>query len=164
MRTVCLLLILVAACKDKQETKPSPPPPAPELKPQPTPTPTPAPAPELAKPAEPTQRVVKPAGGLNTPAEYEAKAFDLTDKLIAVFAGAGTNCEKLADNLEVFLDVNKAAIGATEAFETANPFAQDDLEPKLQGRVRKLVETSGVTIQKCGDHQRVQAALAKLPD
>jgi hypothetical protein len=160
MRTVCLLLILVAACKDKQETKPSPPPPAPELKP----APTPAPPPEVAKPAEPTPRVVKPAGGLNTAAEYEAKAFDLTDKLIAVFAGAGANCDKLADNLEIFLDANKTAIGATEAFETANPFAQDDLEPKLQGRVKKLVETSGMTIQKCGDDQRVQAALAKLPD
>jgi hypothetical protein len=157
MRTLCLLLIVALACKtDKQEAKPSPPPTAPEVKPSP---PTEAP-----KPAESAARVVKPAGGINTAAEYEAKAFELTDKLTAVFGAAGTNCDKLADNLEIFLDENKTALAGTDAFETANPFAEDDLEPKLQTRAKTLIEKMGFSMQACGKDQRVQAALAKLPD
>lgn len=168
MRTVCLLLILVAACKQKPEAKPSPPPtpasapapaPAPEVKPEPAPT---LPV-EAAKPAEPAARVVKPAGGLNTAADYEAKAFELTDKLTAVFAASGTNCEKLADGLEIFVDENQAALAGTDAFETANPFAEDDLEPKLQTRAKTLVQKMGLVMRACGKDQRVQAALAKLP-
>jgi hypothetical protein len=158
MRTACLLLILVVACKtDKQETKPSPPP-APEVKP------APAPATEAAKIETPEHRIVKPAGGINTTAEYEAKAFDLTDKLTSALGAAGTSCAKLADTLEVFIDENKAALAATDQFEAANPFAEDDLEPKLQTRAKPLIEKMMVVMQKCGNDQRVQAAMAKLPD
>lgn len=160
MRIVCLALILVAACKEKQEAKPPPAPPAPEVKQEPAPTPPP----ETPKPTAEPARVVKPAGGINTPAEYETKAFELTDKLTAVFAAAGTNCEKLADNLEIFVDANKAALASTDAFETANPFAEDDLEPKLQTRARTLIQKMNISMQACQKHQGVQAALAKLPD
>jgi hypothetical protein len=160
MRTVCLLLIVVAACKtDKQEAKPSPLPPAPEVKQPPA-----LPPAEAPKPAEATPRVVKPAGGIKTAAEYEAKAFDLTDKLTAVFGAAGTNCDKLADNLEIFVDENQAALAGTDAFETANPFAEDDLEPKLQTRAKTLIQKMALSMQACGKNQRVQGALAKLPD
>lgn len=160
MRIVCLALILVAACKEKQEAKPTPPAPAPAVEQQPAPTPSAEPPTPTAEPA----RVVKPAGGINTPAEYEAKAFDLTDKLTSAFAAAGTNCDKLADNLEIFIDANKAALASTDAFETANPFAEDDLEPKLQARAKRLIQKMSVSMQACQKHQGVQAALAKLPD
>src|SRR5690349_13552370 len=102
MRTCLAVLFLVAACKEKQAAKPPPPPPT-----------TTAPAPamkqdaaamEAPKPADSTKAAIKPAGGLNTADEYEAKAFELTDKLSSVFAAGGTNCEKLANNLERFLD------------------------------------------------------------
>src|SRR5687768_6169550 len=152
MRTVCLLLIVVAACKtDKQEAKPSPPA-VPDVKQEPPPVV------EAAKPAEPPARVVKPAGGINTPAEYEAKAFDLTDKLTAVFAAAGTNCDKLADNIDIFIDTNKQALASTDEFEAANPFAEDDLEPKLQTRAKTLIQRMSISMQACGKHQGVQAA------
>jgi hypothetical protein len=161
MRIVCLaLIVVVAACKEKQEAKPTPPAPAPAVEQQPAPTPPAEPPAPTAEPA----RVVKPAGGINTPAEYEAKAFDLTDKLTSAFAAAGTNCDKLADNLEIFIDANKAALASTDAFEAANPFAEDDLEPKLQARAKRLIQKMSVSMQACQKHQGVQTALAKLPD
>ena len=117
MRTGWLVLLVVAfACKvDKQEAKPAP-------TPAPAPTPKPeAPKSEPTKADEITKPAIKPAGGINTSAEYEANALDLTDKLTAVFAGSGTNCDKLANNLETFLATNKDALAATDLFEAANP-------------------------------------------
>ncbi len=163
MRIVCLALILVAGCKEKQEAKPTPPAPAPAVEQAPAPAPAPPAEPPPTPAADPA-RVVKPAGGINTPAEYEAKAFDLTDKLTSAFAAAGTNCDKLADNLEIFIDANKVALASTDAFEAANPFAEDDLEPKLQARAKRLIQKMSVSMQACQKHQGVQAALAKLPD
>src|SRR5262245_4775398 len=159
MRCACLVaVILVVACKEKQETKPAPPPPPP------APAVEKKPAAETPTPAEPSKPAIKPAGGINTAAEYESKALDLTDKLIAVFAGSGPNCDKLAHNLERFLEDNKDAITATDQFEAVNPSAEDDLEPKLQSKVRPLIEKMTFSMQKCEKHQGVQAALAKLPD
>ena len=159
MRRVCLIVVLLVACKDKQDTKPAPAPtPAPEVKPPPV-----QPV-DITKPTEPTKPVIKPAGGINTAAEYEAKAFDLTDKLTAVFAGAGTNCEKLADNLEIFVDTNKAALEATDQFEAVNPSAEDDLDPKLQSRAQVLMQKLSISMQACKNHAGVKAALAKIPD
>ena len=164
MRTACLLLVLaLVSCKEKQEAKPAPAPgsaaaPAAPVAPQGSA------AADPTKPVTPTKPPIKPAGGINTAEEYEAKAFDLMDKLTAVFGGAGTNCDKLADNLDVFLDVNKAAITATDQFQDANPSAEDDLEAKLQARMQVFMENAKLSMQACQKHARVQAALAKLPD
>ena len=158
MRTVCFVVLLLAACKDKQEAKPTPAPTAapatPERKEMPTP--------EAPKPAEPA--AIKPAGGFNTAAEYEAKAFELTDKLADVFGNAGTNCEKLADRLEVFADENKQAFASTQAFEDANPSAEEALDAKMQDKAKGLMQKISVSMQACQKNARVVAALKKLPD
>jgi hypothetical protein len=160
MRTACLVLvILAAACKEKQEAKPAPSPtPAPEVKKE-----APPPA-EVAKPAEPTKPLIKPAGGINTAAEYETKAFDLLDQLTNVFATSGTNCDKLAANIELFLDKNQGALTATDQFGDANPSAEDDLETKMQGKSQQFMQTAGISIKACQNHAGVKAAMAKLPD
>jgi len=160
MRTVCFALLLLAACKEKQDTKPTPAPttaPAPDKQ-------EPAPPPEAAKPAPAEPAAVKPAGGLNTQADYEAKAFELTDKLADVFAAAGTNCDKLADNIERFAADNQQALAGTDAFEQANPTAEDTLEPKLREKARGLMQKMSISMQACQKSERVKAALAKLPD
>ncbi|HEY5946199.1 MAG TPA: hypothetical protein VIV40_11940 [Kofleriaceae bacterium] len=162
MRTVWLVLILVAACKDKQEAKPAPAPtPPPVAKQEPTPPPAEPTTPTAPGPAAPA--AIKPAGGITSAADYEAKAFDLTDKLTAVFASAGTNCDKLADSLEVFVDENQAALASTSAFQAANPTVEDELEPKLQQRAQTLITKMRASMQACQKHARVTAALAKLP-
>ena len=161
MRTACLLVVLsLVACKEKEQAKPAPAPGSAAAPAQPQGSAVADPA----KPVEPTKPVIKPAGGINTAAEYEAKAFDLMDKLTAVFAGAGTNCDKLADNLEVFLDTNKDAIMGTEQFQKVNPSAEDDLEPKLQSRMKAFMDKASLSLKACEKHAGVSAALAKLPD
>src|SRR5689334_867611 len=116
MRIVCLVLVVsLVSCKEKQDAKP---PPAPGSAAGPVVAQaSDASVGEATLPPEPTKPPIKPAGGINTTAEYEAKAFDLMDKLTAVFGAAGTNCDKLADGLEVFIDTNQAAITSTEQFQ-----------------------------------------------
>ncbi|HEY5927287.1 MAG TPA: hypothetical protein VIV11_36620 [Kofleriaceae bacterium] len=160
MCRACVVLVLLVACNDKQDTKATPSPSA-EVKP---PAPPPVEAPKQISAAEPTKPAIKPTGGINTAAEYEQKAFDLTDKLTAVFAGAGTNCEKLADNLEIFVATHKAAFEATDQFEAVNPSAEDDLDSKLQSRAQALIQKSRISMQACQNHAGVKAALAKIPD
>jgi hypothetical protein len=163
MRIGCFaLVILLAACKDKQEQKPAPaaaPPPVaqPETR-EPKEASPPAPLP----PPGPTP--IKPAGGINTAAEYEARALQLLDELTAVFEASGTNCEKLARNIDVFVDKHRDALAATDQFEAANPSAEDDLEPKLQEKAKVFMQRLNISMQACQKHEGVKAALAKLPE
>ena len=157
MRIACLVVVLLAcACKEKQEAKPAP-----------APTPPPAPIVKKEEPpvnTEPTKPVIKPAGGINTNEEYVQKALDLTDGLIKVFEVSGRNCDKLANNIETFIETNKDALAATDQFEHVNPSAEDDLEPKLQSRAKLLIEKAGFALKACDKHAGFQAAMAKLPD
>ena len=163
MRSASLVFfLLVTACKDKPKATPAPAP-APQHAAAATPeAATPAP---VAKPAEAAPApAIEPGGGFTTAAQYEAKAVDLVDKLTAVFAAAGTNCDKLADNLEVFLDENRAAFAGTDAFEAANPTAQANLQTKMQDKAHQFLTTANASMQACKTNARVTAALAKLPD
>lgn len=162
MRSWCLAIVFVlAACKEKKEAAPAPAP-TPSAPPAAAPK---APAPEAPKPAEPVAQpaAIKPAGGITTTDDYEHKAFDLMDKLTTVFERSGTNCEKLADNLEVFLDENKAAIEGTQAFGSANPSADDELEAKMMDKGKIFIAKANPGMQACQKNARVKAALAKLP-
>jgi hypothetical protein len=165
MRNVCVLLLaLVCACKEKQEAKPASAPaptPAPAVKQEPAPI---APAPDAAVAVEHAQpSATVPAGGFATGAEYEAKAGERVAKLTDVFARAGTNCERLADGLDRFVEENKAVLASADAFEAANPSAQNDLRPKLENQTRALMAKLNISMQACQNHARVKAALANLP-
>ena len=163
MYKLCFALVVVVGCKEKQDAKPAPaaPPPVEQKQPPPPSVAESAPPPAAA-PVAPA--VVKPAGGFNTAAEYEAKAFDVIDKLTAVFSRAGTNCDKLADGLELFVADHQTVFANTDAFELANPAAKDALEAKMQEKARTFMQTANASMQACQKHQGVKDALAKLPD
>jgi hypothetical protein len=167
MRTLALsavLLVVLAACKDKkQEAQPAPAAPAAAPGSAAKPEAPALPPGEVAPVAHPPV-VIKPAGGFNTAAEYEAKAFTLIDQLTEVFKRSGTNCDKLAAGIEVFLVDHKAELASTDAFEAANPTAEDTLEGKMQEKAKNFMIVANGSMQACGKHEGVQAALAKLPD
>jgi hypothetical protein len=166
MRTLCFALVLFAACKNKEEAKPTPAAPAPTA-PAPAPAATPEPAlptPEAPKPTEAAPAAIKPAGGFNTEAEYEAKAMEMIDQLTTTFSVSGTNCEKLADNIDIFIDRNKAAIASTDAFQDANPGVENRLEAKMQDKAKKFMVAANASMQACQNHEGVKAALSKLPN
>ena len=162
MRLVLVAFVLVTACKEKQSAKPAP---APEAKTTTTTPPPQLPAqetPEDKKAAAPVP--IKPAGGFNTAEDYEKKAFELMDKFSSAFSAAGTDCEKLADNLEVFAHDNRGTFDNTQAFEKENPKAEETLETKMAEKTKQLMLKVKVSMDKCGKHERVMAALKSLPD
>jgi hypothetical protein len=158
------LVLLVAACKEKKQEATPAPAPAPEPAPVEPQAPPPSLPGEAQPPAEAAPVAVKPAGGYNTIAEYETRAIELTDKLAAVFAGAGTNCDKLAKSLDAFFTEHAAAIEGGQAFEDANPGAQSALNdnPKMQERSRAFMTKVSASMQACQNHQGVKDALSKL--
>src|SRR5688572_11902353 len=162
MRLVLVAFVLVTACKVNQSAKPAP---APEAKTQAA-TPPPALPEQQAGNDKPGAAPVpiKPAGGFNTAEDYEKKAFELMDKFSSAFSAAGTDCEKLADNLEVFAHDNKGVFDNTQAFEKENPKAEETLEAKMAEKTKQLMLRVKVTMDKCGKHERVMAALKSLPD
>ena len=156
-------LLLVTACKDKKEqAKPTPveTKPAEPVKPEAPKATEAAPTPPPPTPDKPAE--VKPAGGLNTQAEYEKRAVDLTDQLLDVFAKNGTSCDKLATALDQFMDKNKDAISGAKAFEAANPDAEKQIAGKMQDRQKQVATKVGPVMKKCEKHEGLRDALARL--
>ena len=138
---------LVTACGKKDEAKSADPKPA------------------ESKPGE-AKAGDKPAAGAGfaTAQEYEAKAMGLMDKAIAIFAGAGKDCDKLATDLNKFMDDNKAAFESATAFEKANPAAKAALDKKSEAKQKEFQDKGGPAIEACKDNKSLKAALEKMPD
>lgn len=170
VRISLLSLVLLGACKEKKtepkvEPKTETPAVAPEA-PKPTETaptpPSPTPPPTEAKPAAPV--AIKPAGGFNTQAEYEAKANELMNKLFAVFQQAGSNCDKLTEGINKFVDTHKQVLAGAKEFEKANPEAEKQLNAKMKAREQEFAMKLGPAMQACQSHKGLQAAMQKLDD
>jgi hypothetical protein len=168
MYKLCFVVAILVGCKEKPDAKPAAPAPAPIEATQPAPAPSLAPAepaaPPAPAPAPPAAAQVLPAGGFRTAAEYEAKAIELLDKLTQVFARGGTNCDKLADGIELFVADHQSELANTGAFEVANPGVQDALEAKMQDKAKRFMQHASASLQACQAHRGVKDALAKLPD
>ena len=151
MRTILLATVLLfSACKKKDETKPA--------------EPTAVEKKEGDKPAE-----AKPAEG--TPPEnkiinandYESKATDLTNKLLAIFVAGGKNCDKLAADMTKFSTENRATFEALKAFEKANPDAEKAFDEKMKGREKEFEEKLSPAFEACKDHEGLKKAMGSLP-
>lgn len=161
MRTILLATLLVfsaglGACKKKEETKAADPV-AVEKKGDDT------------KAADTKPADTKPAEG--TPSEqkivnandYETKAIDMTNKLLALFVDAGKDCDKLATNLSKFGDDNRALFESLKAFETSNPDAEKAFDEKMKGREKEFEDKLGPAFDACKNHEGMKTAMAKLP-
>ena len=128
-------LVLAGACKKQESTK-------------------------AGAPAGDTK--VAPVGIANA-AEYEAKANEFADKLFAVFAAAGTNCDKLAVDLGKLLDETKPTFDAAKVFETAHPDAKVALDKKMEGRMTEFQAKAGPALDACKGNKALADVLSKMP-
>src|SRR5262249_35779674 len=103
-------------------------------------------------------------GGYASQTDYEAKADVLTDELYKVFEAAGTNCDKLAQGLNQFIDKNAAAIQGSKEFEKANPGVKQALADKNKDRQQRFSAKLAPMMQTCQKHRGLRDALSRLSD
>jgi hypothetical protein len=119
---------------------------------------------DKAKTAEKTadKPADKPAGEM-TAADYEAKNVDMMDKAAAMFASAGTDCDKAAAVIGKFFDDNKAPMEALVTFEKAHPDVKKQVDDKYKDKTKAFQDTIGKVIEPCKDNKAMQDALKKFP-
>jgi hypothetical protein len=87
-----------------------------------------------------------------------AKWLTFFDKLVSVVAEATGTCEKMAADVNIVIDANKDAVAvARRAHADGKKLPQAAQQRMLEG-VKKMVPG----MQKCGQHEKVRAAFAKL--
>jgi hypothetical protein len=151
MRTILLVTcVLLSACKKKDEPKAADP--AAEQK-------TEEGATGEMKPAEGAAAEVK----ITSASDYEARATEITNRLLATFSEAGKDCDKLAAGLSKLADDKRGEFAALKAFEQANPDAEKAFDAKMEARAKEFEETLAPAFDACQDHEGVKTAMEKLP-
>jgi hypothetical protein len=124
--------------------------------------PAPAPAAEPAK-TEPAAAPA-PAGEVtfSSTEDYIAKATPVGVKMIEVFKGAGTDCEKLATDLNKFLDENAAFFVAVKAYEKAHPDAKKAYSKAFKPQEKEFEAVATNIMKACMKNQNVMNAIERL--
>jgi hypothetical protein len=178
MRTILLATVLLcSACKKKEEAKPAEPAAA-AVQNQAAEAQKSAEA-ALAKAGESVEQAEQAAAmataaaagataaagvALANAVEYEKKAIEVTDKVLAIFKAHGTNCDKLAVDLTKFGTENKATFDAIKAFEAANPAAEKAFEDKMDAREEEMEKVIGPAFDACKGHEGMKKAMSMALD
>lgn len=107
----------------------------------------------------------KPAEGntIASDADYETRATELTNKLLAIFVADGTDCDKLAADLTKFGDDHRAVFQSLQAYEKAHPEAEKSFDEKMKPREKEMEEKLGPSFDACKDHEGMKKAMQNLP-
>lgn len=150
MRTLLLATLLVlTACNKKEEPKADP---AAEKK-------------EGEKPADPAKPAegAPPESNIVDDVDYESKGTDMTNKLLAIFAAAGKDCDKIAADLTVFTDQNRKLFDALKAYEKAHPEAEKKFDEKMKPREKEFEEKLTPAMEACQNHEGLKKAMNNMP-
>lgn len=153
MRTILLAtLLLFTACKKKDEAKPAE-------------TTAEKKEAEGTKPAEGTMPAegTPPENNIASDTDYETHATDLTNKLLAIFAADGKDCDKLAADLTKFGDDNRKLFESLKAYEQAHPDAEKKFDEKMKPREKEMEEKIGPSFEACKDHEGMKKAMQNMP-
>jgi hypothetical protein len=123
-----------------------------------TPTPSaPAPTPAPMAPATPPA-----AAAIASEADYVKVGVVLMDKMIDIFKAAGTNCDKLADDLTKLLADSDADFKATLVYEKAHPDAKQKFEAQTKDKTAAFEASAQPGLTACKDNKKLAQALTKL--
>jgi hypothetical protein len=116
-------------------------------------------APAKAEPAAPA-----PAAGaaIASDDDYVSKGVALSGKLVGVFQAAGTDCDKLADELTKFMTENSAMIAASKTYEKAHPDAKKKYDEASKDQTAAFEKAAGPAMGACQSNKKLGEAMAKL--
>jgi len=130
--------------------------------------------PAATKPAEPGSAAAAPAAPATAPAapaapaaiasddDYIAKASTMIDKMTETVKGAGTNCDKLAEDLTKMAADNEALVKGLGAYEKAHPDAKKKFDAAAKDKETAFETAAGPAMQACQGNKKVGEALDKL--
>ncbi len=132
------------------------------------------PAESAAKPADPATPAAAPAAATPTPAApaaggaiasddaYIAMGVEMMDKVIEIFKGAGTNCDKLADDLTKLASETDGKKKASQDYEKAHPDVKKKFDAATKDKTAGFEAAAGPALTACKDNKKVGDALTKL--
>lgn len=132
MRTLCVL-VLVAGCFTSSSAPPATPPPV-EQRP-------------VAHAPPPKERTL------------EERAYELMDEMVEAFESAGTDCDKLAENLNAFSDRHQGEIKEMQEFERG---LSPEQKQAWEERTKDMTERIMPSFSACASNQNVMAAMQRL--
>jgi hypothetical protein len=123
-----------------------------------------------ATPAAPTPAAPTPAapaaGGdmIASDDDYLAKANVTLDKMTNVIKSAGSDCDKLAAELEKFTAENKGLLKAAAAYETAHPEAKKKFDDANKDKMAAFQAAADPAFTACQGNKKVGEAMAKMAE
>jgi hypothetical protein len=120
---------------------------------------------EAAKPVAgetPTPAAPAAGGAIASDADYESKAMGAMDKLTAIFAAAGKDCDKLAAEITKFGAENKALMVSSKAYEKDHPDAKKALDEKMKPKMEGMMGAMGPAMEACKDHKGLADAMTSM--
>jgi hypothetical protein len=118
--------------------------------------------PAAGEAAKPTEKAAAPGGAITSDADYEAKAMGAMDKMTAIFAAAGKDCDKLAADMTKFGAENKALMVSSKAYEKDHPEAKKALDEKMKPKMEGMMGAMGPAMEACKDHKGVADAMTSM--
>ncbi len=119
-----------------------------------------------AAPAAPTAAATPAAPAANamfaSDEDYMTKAMAALDRMTAILKAAGTNCDKLADDLTKFSSDNDALFKAIQVYEKAHPDVQKKLEVASKDKTAAAEAAAAPAGSACKDNQKLADAMAKI--
>jgi hypothetical protein len=118
---------------------------------------------EAAKPVAGETPAAPAAGGaITSDADYEAKAMGAMDKMTAIFAADGKDCDKLAADMTKFGAENKALMVSSKAYEKEHPDAKKALDEKMKPKMEGMMGAMGPAMEACKDHKGLADAMTSM--
>jgi hypothetical protein len=101
--------------------------------------------------------VADTAGQQMAPADV-ARWLGFWDKLVTTVVDAGATCEKVATDVSSLVDKNRDAIAIAKTARAQGHKLPEAAQQHMLDGVKKMLPV----MQKCGQHDKVRAAFAKL--
>lgn len=159
---LCATFLFVAACKKKEEGAPAPA--AGETKPADPKTADTKPAVPKTTEQSAETKLSEPAvgGAIASSADYESKAMAAMDKMTAIFAAGGKDCDKVASEMIKFVDENETLIKSAKAWEKDHPDEKKVFDTKVKAKREDFMAKAGPTMQACKDHKGFKDATSAI--
>ena len=92
--------------------------------------------------------------------DYVKRGIDMVGKLAETFKADGTNCDKLADDLDKLQNDPRGA--ALDAYEKAHPDVKKKLEAAVKDRIEEIGKLGGAAMTACKDNKKLLDVMAKF--